>query len=160
FAVQIARAAGATVLATAGPANQETLKDLGVHVPIDYRSQDPFAIALAETGGRGVDAVFDTVGGELIARSLSVTRPFGRLACILNPRGDLSPIYPRNLTLYGVILTHERARLDEMRRLIERGLMKPLVDEVLPLEDVHQAHERLETGHGRGKIVLRVAEEP
>jgi NADPH:quinone reductase len=158
FAVQIARAAGAHVLATAGPANQETLKQLGAHVPIDYRSQDPYAIALSETGGRGVDAVFDTVGGDLIARSMPVTRPFGRLACILTPQGDLSPIYPRNLTLSGVFLTRERARLDEMRRLIERGQMKPLVDEVLPLEDVRKAHERLDTGHGRGKIVLRVAE--
>src|SRR5205823_1648642 len=97
FAVQIARAAGARVLATAGPDNQQTLKDLGADVSINYRSQDPAAVALQETGGQGVEAVFDTVGGELIARSLAATRPFGRLACILTPAGDLSPIYTRNL---------------------------------------------------------------
>ncbi len=50
-------------------------------------------------------------------------------------------------------------RLDEMSRLIERGQMRPLVDEVLPLNEVGKAHERLESGHGRGKVVLRVAEE-
>jgi NADPH:quinone reductase len=159
FAVQIARAAGARVLATAGPDNQQTLKELGADVPINYRSQDPAAVALQETGGQGVEVVFDTVGGELIARSLAATRPFGRLACILTPAGDLSSIYTRNLTLHGVFLTRQRARLEAMARLIERGEMKPLVDEVLPLEQVRRAHERLDSGHGRGKIVLRVAEE-
>jgi NADPH:quinone reductase len=159
FAVQIARAAGARVLATAGPDNQQTLKELGADVPINYRSQDPAAVALQETGGQGVEVVFDTVGGELIARSLAATRPFGRLACILTPAGELSPIYTRNLTLHGVFLTRQRARLEAMARLIERGEMKPLVDEILPLEQVRRAHERLDSGHGRGKIVLRVGEE-
>jgi NADPH2:quinone reductase len=74
-------------------------------------------------------------------------------------QGDLTPAYQRNLTIYGILTTRERKRLDEMTRLIERGQMRPLVDEVLDLNEVGKAHERLESGHGRGKIVLRVAEE-
>jgi len=56
-------------------------------------------------------------------------------------------------------MTRERRRLDEMTRLIERGQMRPVIDEVLPLNQVAKAHERLDSGHGRGKVVLRVAEE-
>jgi NADPH:quinone reductase len=51
----------------------------------------------------------------------------------------------------------ERGRLDEMTRLIERGHLRPLVDEVLDLDEVGKAHERLKSGHGRGKVVLRTA---
>ena len=156
FAVQFARTAGARVLATAGRVNQELLRELGADAAIDYTSEDAAAVALRETGGAGVDAVFDTVGGDLVGRSLPATRPFGRLASILPPEGDLAALYLRNLTLYGVFLTRERARLDEMRPLFERGQVRPIVDQVLPLGQVRRAHERLESGHGRGKVVLEV----
>ncbi len=157
FAVQLARACGARVLATAGPANQETLRALGADVCVDYRSQDPAEVALRETGGAGVDAVFSTVGGDAVRRSLPATRPFGRLATILGVEGDLTPLYARNLTLHGVFLTREGARLRELARLVDQGKLRPIVDAVLPLENVGEAHRRLDSGHGRGKIVLRVA---
>jgi NADPH:quinone reductase len=154
FAVQIARSAGARVLATAGPDNQETLEALGADVAIDYTRQDAAEAALDDTG---VDAVLDTVGGETVVNSIPATRPFGRLATILGAQGDLTPLYQKNQTLYGVFLLRERARLEELARLIERGQMRPLVDQVLDLSEVGKAHERLDSGHGRGKIVLRVA---
>jgi NADPH2:quinone reductase len=159
FAVQIAKAAGARVLASAGPDNQEILEELGAHVALDYRSQDVARISLDDTGGQGVDAVLDTVGGGTVESSIPPTRPFGRIATILGAQGDLTPLYRKNQTLYGVYLTRERARLEEMSGLIEHGQLRPLVAEVLPLEEVGKAHERLDSGHGRGKIVLRVAEE-
>jgi NADPH2:quinone reductase len=159
FAVQIAKASGARVLASAGTHNQDTLRELGVDVPIDYTSEDVFEVALDDTAGAGVDAVFDTVGGDLIARSIQATRVFGRLASIISLQGDLTSGYRLNQTCYGVFLLRERARLDEMTRLIERRQMRPLVDEVLPLDQVAKTHERLESGHGRGKVVLRVAQE-
>ena len=62
FAVQIAKASGARVLASAGSHNQDTLKELGVNVAIDYTSEDVFEVALDDTGGEGVDAVLDTAG--------------------------------------------------------------------------------------------------
>jgi NADPH:quinone reductase len=134
------------------------LKELGADVPIDYRSQDATEVALEDTGGEGVDAVFDAVGGGTIVDSIPATKPFGRLATILGAQGDLTPHYQKNQTLYGVFLTRERARLEEMGALIERGQVRPLVAEVLPLEEVGKAHERLDSGHGRGKVVLRVGE--
>jgi NADPH:quinone reductase len=159
FAVQVAKASGARVLASARTRNQDTLQELGVDVAIDYTSEDIFEVALDDTAGVGVDAVFDTVGGDLIAESIQATRVFGRLGSIISLQGDFTPGYRLNQTFHGVFLLRERARLDEMTRLIERGQMRPLVDEVLPLNQVDKAHERLESGHGRGKIVLRVADE-
>jgi NADPH2:quinone reductase len=156
FAVQIAKAAGARVIATASSDNQEILKELGADVTIDYERQDATEVALEDTGGEGVDAVFDAVGGATIVDSIPATRPFGRLATILGAQGDLTPHYQKNQTLYGVFLTRERARLEEMGALIERGQVRSLVAEVLPLEEVGRAHERLDSGHGRGKVVLRV----
>ena len=157
FAVQIARAAGARVIATAGPDNQQTLRDLGADVALDYRQANVADAALEETNGTGVDAVFDCVGGATILESIPATRPFGRLATILGAQGDLTPLYVNNQTLYGVLLLRERARLDEMSLLLERGYIKPLVDEVMGLAQVGEAHRRLESGHGRGKAVLRVS---
>jgi NADPH:quinone reductase len=159
FAVQIAKASGARVLASAGARNRDTLKELGVDVAIDYTSEDVFEVTLDDTGGEGADAVFDTAGGDLVAQSLQATRTFGRLASIIALQGDLTPAYQLNQTIYGIFLTRERRRLDEITRLLERGLVRSLVDEVLPLNEVGKAHERLESGHGRGKVVLRVAEE-
>lgn len=158
FAVQFARAAGARVLATASASNQGTLRDLGADVALDYRSQDVNQIVLEETDGRGADAAFDVQGPDLVSRCLPAVRPGGRVACILPPAGDLSLLYQKNITLSGVFLTRERQRLDDMRPLFERRLVRPFIDEVLPLSEVRRAHERLDTGHGKGKIVLRVAD--
>lgn len=156
FAVQFAKASGARVLATAGPDNQETLRNLGADVAIDYTGQDVVGAVQEATGGAGVDAVFEISGENLVARSLPVVRPFGRIATILPPQGDLAALYRNNITLFGVFLTRERQRLDEMRPLFESGQVKPLIAQTLPLAEVAAAHERLESGHGRGKVVLDV----
>ncbi len=154
FAVQIAKAVGARVIATAGPENQATLRDLGADVCVDYRAEDPAKAALRETGGAGVDAVFSTVGGDTILRSLPAARPFARLATILGVSGDLTPLYARNQTLHGVFLTREGARLRELAALVDQGKLRPIVEAVLPLGGAAEAHRRLDTGHGRGKIAL------
>ena len=159
FAIQIARSAGARVIATAGPDNQQALGDLGADVALDYTRDSVADAALEETGGTGVDAVFDCVGGATVVESIPATKPFGRLATILGTQGDLTPLYVNNQTLHGVLLTRERARLDEMSLMLDRGQMRPLVDEVLDLNRVGDAHERLDSGHGRGKVVLRVSDD-
>lgn len=157
FAVQFAKASGAFVLATAGPDNQERLRELGVDVPLDYRRDDAVEAALEATGGAGVDAVFDTVGGDLVERSQRATRAFGRLASILGLQGDFSHAYFHNQTLHGIFLTRERRRLLEMTPLFERGEVRPSIERVLPLDQVAEAHRRLESGHGWGKTILQVA---
>lgn len=160
FAVQFAKAAGARVIATAGPENQEILRHLGADIAVNYRKEDASAIALVDTNGAGVDAAFDIGGENLLARCLRAIRPFGRSAVILAPQGDLSLLFQKNITLHGIFLTRERKRLEEMRPLFERRQAHPLIDTVLPFTEVHKAHERMEKGHGRGKMVLRVAPDP
>lgn len=155
FAIQFAKAAGARVLATASKANHEAMRDLGADVTLDYRDTDVVDQILREAGGAGVDAAFDTAGGN-VPMSTQVTRPFGRIATILPPTGDLDALYVKNQTLYGTFLTREGARLREMAPLFVRGQAKVIVDAVLPLEEVGKAHERLDSGHGRGKIILQV----
>lgn len=113
-------------------------------------------VALEDTGGAGVDAVFDGAGGGTIANSIPATRPFGRIATILGAQGDLTPLYQKNQTLYGVLLMRERKRLDELTRLIERRQLRPLVDEVLDLREAGKAHERLDSGHGREGHTARI----
>lgn len=157
FAVQLAKAAGARVIATAGPENQETLRALGADVCVDYRSEDAAAVAMWTTGGTGVDAVLSTVGGDSVLKSLAAARPFGRVATILGFQGDLTPLYERNQELHGVALTREGARLRALAALADQGKLRPLVHAVLPLDRVAEAHRRLDTGHGPGKIVLEVA---
>jgi NADPH2:quinone reductase len=74
----------------------------------------------------------------------------------LAPLGDLSPLYQKYITLHGTFLIRERRRLQEMRPLFERNQAHPVIDMVLPLQEVGKAHDRLESRHGRGKIVLQV----
>lgn len=155
FAVQFAKAAGAFVIATASEAHLPTLTALGADLALDYRG--PWAQAVFEaTEGEGVDAAFETAGEGLVERVIPVVRPFGRIATILPPQGNLAGLYTKNQTLYGIFLTREEKRLREMAPLFERGQAKPLLDEVLPfsLENLRKAHARMDSGHGRGKIVL------
>lgn len=158
LAIQIAKAAGAFVFATCGGYNLDLVRGLGADRVIDYRSEDFVEVIRGETGSRGVDAVFDTVGGETLSRSVEATRPRGRVVSIVSPPGDLSAAYRKNLTVHFEFLLRARDKLDALRALIERGRLRPVVDSVVPLSEVARAHEKLEKGGVRGKIVLRVAE--
>jgi NADPH:quinone reductase-like Zn-dependent oxidoreductase len=156
FAVQIARAAGARVLATCSARNLDFVASLGADLAIDYTAQDVAEAVLEATGGEGVDLVLDTVGGETIARSAAVLRPFGRLVTIVDiatPQ-NLLPFWERNLDIRFVFTPPGRRPLEGLRPLVERGLVRPRVERVLPLSRVAEAHERLERGGVRGKLVL------
>ncbi len=155
FAVQFARAAGAEVLATAGPDHQQILRDLGA-TAVDYKNEDFVDVARARTGGAGVDAVLDTVGGQNVGRSSEATRDGGRIATVLAPDGRLDDLYQRNQTLYGIFLTRERRRLDEMTPLFERGLVRPRIAKTMPLDDIVAIHGLLDEGHSAGKLVVDI----
>ena len=155
FAVQIARAAGARVLATCSPRGADFVRAIGVDRLIDYTSEDYAEVIHAETDG-GIDLVLDTVGGDAITRSAEVLRPFGRLATIVDisdPQA-LLPFWDRNATVHFVFSPPSREKLDALGDLVERGQLRPYVDSVVPLSQVAEAHERLERGGVRGKIVL------
>lgn len=158
LAVQIAKAAGAYVYTTCGDYNKDLVRKLGADRAIDYRNEDYVKIIHEETAGSGVDLVFDTVGGETMAKSLEILRPAGRMVSITNTTGNLNAAYRKNITVHFLFLERESYKLDYLKTLLEREQIKPVVDSVMPLEEVAKAHEKLEKGGVRGKIVLRVAE--
>ena len=156
LAVQIAKAAGARVLVTCSSRMVDLVKELGADCAIDYKSQD-FVEVVQQTQEMGVDVVFDTVGGSTLAQSIAVTKPHGRMVSIVNTTGDLFAAHPKNITLHFLFLERARYKLDSLRTLIERGKLKPVIDSVMPLSDVAQAHDRIEQGGLQGKIVLEVS---
>jgi NADPH:quinone reductase-like Zn-dependent oxidoreductase len=154
----MAKAAGARVLGTCRCDNQETVKALGVDVAIDYRAEDFVLAVQRETGGEGVDGVYDTVGGNILACSIDVIKPHGRAVSCVNSTGDLRAANSRNLTVYFGFMERARHKLDAIRVLVERHQLKPVIDSVLPLSEVAEGHRRLEAGGVRGKIVLQVVD--
>jgi NADPH2:quinone reductase len=153
LAVQIAKAAGARVLATCSARSREFVEGLGADVVIDYAAED-YVEAVDREGG--ADLVLDTIGGDAVARAGEVLRPSGRLVSIVDipiPQ-SLLPYWERNLSAHFVFVPSDRSNLDALRSLLERGQVRALVDSVLPLSRVAEAHERLERGGVRGKIVL------
>ena len=153
FAVQIAKAKGARVIATASTPNQAFLKELGADVAIDYKTQKFEDIA------KDVDVVLDTVGGETQKRSFDVLKEGGTLVSIVGgPDQNLAK--EKGVNAKGILVRPNAAQLTEIAELIDAGKIKVTVSQVVPLQDAAKAHEQIETGHTRGKIVLKVAEEP
>jgi len=150
FAVQFARAKGARVLATEGSDKLALLRDLGVTEAIDYTT------TRFEDVARDMDVVFDTVvGGQLTERSFAVLKPGG---IYVTPAGQPDPeaAGARGVRASGMLTQANPADLTEIASLIDAGTVKPVVSTVLPLAEARRAHELLEAGHTRGKIVLRV----
>ncbi len=149
FAVQFALARGARVLTTAGSDKLALLRDLGVAEAIDYTT------TRFEDVVRDVDVVFDTVGGDLTERSFAVLTGGG---IYVTPAGQPDPeaATGRGVRASGMMAQADLADLAEIASLIDAGTVKPVVSTVLPLAEARQAHELLEAGHTRGKIVLRV----
>jgi NADPH:quinone reductase len=154
LAVQLARAAGAEVLATCRAENAAFVRELGASYAIDYRSEDYVEAVLQATEGRGVDLVLDTVGGETVVRSMGCTATHGRLVSIVDIAGSLMPGYLRNLGIELLFTERSRDRLSGLAGLVTRGLVRPVIAQTLPLEEVARAHALLEAGGLRGKIVL------
>jgi NADPH:quinone reductase-like Zn-dependent oxidoreductase len=158
LAVQMAKAAGARVFGTCRDCNQEAVRELGADVAIDYRAEDFVKAVLRETGGEGVDAVYDTVGGSTLADSLPVIKPFGRAATCVSSTADLSSGNRKNITIYLGFMERARYKLDALRVLAECQLLRAVIDSVLPLSEVAEGHRRLEAGGVKGKIVLKVVD--
>jgi NADPH:quinone reductase len=153
LAVQFAKLAGARVLAVASEGRRRFLEQLGADVTIDYAREDLAARALEETGGIGVDAALDAVGGATVRQVSEAVRPFGRVATILGFAGEFPRFYTKNLTLHGVLHVPERARLEAIRPLLEAHRLRLPVAR-FSLESVREVHERLDSGHAEGKMVL------
>jgi NADPH:quinone reductase len=156
FAVQLAHAAGARVLATGRSENAELIRDLGADEVIDYRETRFEDEVNRLTDGRGVDAAYDTVGGDVISRSINCVRPYGKLATIVRVDGSINGMQIKNQSLYFGFLERTREKIQALATLAGRGQVRPVIDSVFSLERVADAHRKLEAGGMRGKIVLSV----
>jgi NADPH:quinone reductase-like Zn-dependent oxidoreductase len=150
FAIQLARRAGARVLATASAANHALLLRLGAHEAIDYRSGD-FAAGL-----RDIDLVLDTVGGETRARSWPVLRKGGMLVAVAMPPPDPAAAERHGVRTAMIAVTPDGARLAHIAALIDAGELEVVIDREFPLSDAAAAHHHIEGGHARGKVILRI----
>jgi NADPH:quinone reductase-like Zn-dependent oxidoreductase len=150
FAVQLAAHLGAHVIVTARSRNHSYLQKLGAAELIDYAQTD-FANAVHSAHPEGIDAVLDCVGGETAARSLKVVRESGRLVTIV----DLEQVTPtRHIDTQLLYFRPDGRQLAELTKFVDTGQLTVHLDQVFPLEKAKQAHERLETRHHQGKIVL------
>jgi NADPH:quinone reductase-like Zn-dependent oxidoreductase len=153
FAIQIAKARGAKVFATASTANQDFLKELGADVAIDYKTQK------FEDVAKDVDVVLDSVGGDTLARSYAVLKKGGFIAT-LNADVDQNELNKRGLHGVFINVRPNSEELAEIGKLIDAKKIKVVVSQTFPLSDAAKAAQQSATGHTRGKIVLKVEDEP
>ncbi len=149
FAIQLAKHIGATVITTASPANHDYVTAMGADQVIDYHSQD-FTEVLS-----GIDAVFDTVGGDVEQRSFAVLRPGGRAAFIASgmtapdcPRDDVESLRPA--------VGRDRPFLDRIVELYEADAIQIPEITTYPLSDAAEAHKVSEARHLKGKLVFKL----
>lgn len=172
FAIQLAKDLGAHVATTCSARNEELVRSLGADEVIDYREQK-FEEVLS-----GYDFVLDAIGGETRDRSFRVLKRGGRLATmiggfpdatkkhgvalgVLVAVGQLASITLRGPMIHGVSVHHvlreaDGTMLGQITRRIERGAIRAVIDRVVPLDEIAEAHAYSETGRARGKIVIAV----
>ena len=166
FAIQLAHALGARVVATAGSAEKlQTCRELGADVAVSYRDQD-FVEVVRELGG--ADVILDNMGAKYLARNIAALASGGRLVVIGMQGGtraeiDLSALMA---TRGAVIATTLRARPSAEKAsicravaqhvwpLVEQGVVRPVVHTTMPLESAADAHDLMEAGRHTGKILL------
>lgn len=150
FAVQFARNAGATVIATAGESDRDYVQGLGAQTVVDYKTER------FEDAAKDVDVVLDTRGGETQRRSFTTMKKGGILVATPAPP-DADAAEAHRVRAKMVEVTPSTAQLTEIAALIDAGRVKTRIGLTLPLSEARQAHERLEAGGTRGKIVLTMA---
>ena len=149
FAIQLARHLGAKVITTASAANHDYVRYLGADQVIDYNVED-FSKVIGDC-----DVVFDTVGGDVRARSYDVLKPGGRLVWIAPAPHGFEPTREDVQTLRPNV-ARDRAHLERMLSLLELGAVWPPAITRYKLSEAAEAHRMIETRHLRGKLVLLV----
>lgn len=149
IAVQLAKARGAHVTATASAAKLALVKSLGADEVIDYRSQDFASVA------KDMDVVFDTLGGEVQEKSWSVLKPGGMLVSITDRPSEERAKAEGKRAGY-VFIDPNAAILTELARMVDAGQVRPVIGAEFGLNDTAKAQELSETGRATGKIVIYV----
>ena len=160
-ALAIAKALGARVLVTSSSdAKLERARELGADATVNHATGDVKAAVQEATGGRGIDVVVETVGEATWTTSLQVAAPGGRITVCgatsgPNPPAALHRVWWKQLSIFGSTMG-TAVDFAGAYELVTSGRALPVVDSVLPLEEIRRAHERLESGEQLGKIVLTI----
>jgi len=170
-AIQLAKAFGARVIATAGSAEKcEACTKLGADRAVNYRSEDFVAVVKEVTGGKGADVILDMVGGDYVGRNYDCAAIDGRIVQIAFLQGpkataDFSKLMVKRLTHTGSTLRPRSVEFkgdiaSELERqvwpLLSERRIAPVLDMIFPLREAWRAHERMQEGEHIGKIVLDV----
>jgi len=170
-AIQLAKAFGAKVAATAGSDEKcATMKELGADIAINYRTQDFVDVLKEATGKKGVDVILDMVGGDYIAKNIKCLADDGRLVNIAYQKGskaeiDFLRVMLKRLTITGSTMrirtTDVKARIaaelsEYVMPLLADGRVKVIIDSTYPLTEASNAHARLDEGSHIGKVILKV----
>jgi NADPH2:quinone reductase len=172
IAIQIAKDAGASVITTTSSVEKaEFCKSIGADHCINYKEENIVEKVLELTGDKGVDIVFDVVGGQVFADSFPATKVYGHVVTLaeINFSKDEAAIAKlRNLTLsYELMLTpmhfkmhaarvRQTSMLENAARLIDAGRIKIVVNNVFSLAEIALAHQIVEGGHSLGKTVIKI----
>ncbi len=168
-AIQMAKAFGAEVFATAGSAEKcESCQRLGADIAVNYKEQDFVKVIKEATDGRGVDVILDIVGGDYVDRNLKLAAKDGRIVSLSFIKGarveiDMMPLLLKRLMITGATLRPRsskfKAKIAEKLRsriwpLIENGKIKPIIAARFPMEDAAESHKLMESSKHIGKIIL------
>lgn len=167
-AVQLGKAAGATVIGVAGgPEKTAVARELGCDLVIDRRTEDIVAVVKEATGGRGADVVYDPVGGDAYAKSVKCIAFEGRIVVVgfaggTIPSPALNHVLVKNYSVlglhWGLYNTKDpaavRACHDELTKLADQGLVKPLVSARVPMSAAADAVQRVANGTTTGRVVV------
>lgn len=149
IAIQIAKHLGAYVATTATGDNIQLVKDLGADEVIDYKNQN------FETELHNFDAAFDTVGGDDATKVLSVLKRDG-VAVSMAGQADESRVTELGVRAFYQMTQITKEKLDQLRELVEQGIVQPQIDKEFALSDIRQAFETLENGSIKGKVVVTI----
>jgi putative PIG3 family NAD(P)H quinone oxidoreductase len=172
-AIQLAKAFGAFVIATAGSDQKcEAMTHLGADAVVNYKTTDFVEAVKKATRGRFADVIVDMVGGDYLGRNILAAAEEGRIVQISTLAGakteiDLRHVMQKRLTLTGSTLRNRpiafkaelaRALEETVWPVIKQGRYKPVIDRIFPLEEVADAHRRIESSEHIGKIILTMTE--
>lgn len=175
FAIQLAKHLGATVATTTSAPNAELVKSLGADVVIDYKTQD-FEQVLS-----GYDLVLNSQDAKTLAKSLNVLKPGGKLISISGPpdvpfakslrlnlllrfvmrmlsRGIIKKAKSRGVDYFFLFMRAEGQQLGEIAKLIDAGVIRPVVDKIFPFAQTAEALVYVETGRAKGKVVVAISQ--
>ena len=173
FAIQLAKNLGATVATTTGTANIDSVKNLGADIAIDYKKDDFERILI------DYDVVLNSQDKKTLEKSLRILKPGGKLISISGPPDpdfakEIGLNWMMKLMVYFLSFgTRKKAKrldvnysfllmkaqgeqLSQITRLIEFGVIKPVIDKVFPFEQTNDAMAYVETGHAKGKVVVKL----